>query len=355
MEKPIKILSIDGGGIRGIIPATILAYIEQRMGKPICDIFDLIAGTSTGGIIALGLVKPDEDQNDEMGAPDEALELYGMRGEKIFYRPFSKVFRSIRQIIYDERYNATPLERELKSYFADISLADAITPVIVPTYDIENRRTRFFKSRNIDTDGILPMWQVARATSAAPTFFEPFNFIPPYEEPEKVIDFLRYRRGTLVDGAVMANNPTMCAYIEMMKHGRKYVNGFTPNTPIIVVSLGTGDIEVSFNHEQVKDWGQTQWAIKIMSEMFVNGAMDVVDYQMREAMKSRQYNEYRAHQRVHSAYFRFQPKIDRKTKIDDVSSANIEALKQEAQQELVKRHYTIDRMIRMLEADNENE
>lgn len=87
MSKTIKILSIDGGGIRGIIPALILAEIEQRTGKPICQMFDLIAGTSTGGILALGLTRPDDTGQPAYRAED-LVRLYKTEGPVIFPGPY---------------------------------------------------------------------------------------------------------------------------------------------------------------------------------------------------------------------------------------------------------------------------
>ena len=86
MPQPIRILSIDGGGIRGIIPAMVLAELERRARGPICTLFDLIAGTSTGGILALGLAKPNGDRKPAYSAAD-LIELYEKEGKTIFATP----------------------------------------------------------------------------------------------------------------------------------------------------------------------------------------------------------------------------------------------------------------------------
>ena len=172
-DAPLRILSIDGGGIRGIIPATVLAEVERRTGKPVAEAFDLIAGTSTGGILALALTRPGDAGGPAYRAED-LVGLYEREGPGIFSRSLCKRIRSVDGLL-DERYPSHGLEDALDTYLGDARLSDALTDVIVPAYDIERRGTFFFKSRKarIDEADDFAMRDAAHATSAAPTYFEP--------------------------------------------------------------------------------------------------------------------------------------------------------------------------------------
>src|ERR1700685_3528229 len=115
MAKNVKILSIDGGGIRGIIPAIILSHIEKLLQKPIAKLFDLIAGTSTGGILALGLTKPDAKGEPQYSAADLAS-LYVSEGARIFSRSFWYRLLALNNFS-DKKHPATGIEAVLEEYF----------------------------------------------------------------------------------------------------------------------------------------------------------------------------------------------------------------------------------------------
>ncbi len=163
-----KILSIDGGGIRGIIPAMVLAAIEERTNKTIAESFDLIAGTSTGGIIALGLTKDDGNGKAQFSA-NELAELYEKRGKEIFSRSLWKGITSVGTLA-EEKYPHQNLEKILEEYFGNEPLGSALINVLISSYDIQNRTPCFFKSWR-DEWKTVEMRHVARATSAAPTYF----------------------------------------------------------------------------------------------------------------------------------------------------------------------------------------
>ena len=194
----VKVLSIDGGGIRGIIPAVVLAAIEDRMKRPACEVFDLIAGTSTGGIIALGVTVPGEKRSDGRVSPrwsaHDLVGMYESEGPKIFHRSLVRTIETVDGLLA-KKYAATGLEAALERYMGDARLSQALTDLLIPSYDIYAHRPFFFKSftpaaRPIATlrpgaadpaaapsptlsQPDYPMKVVGRATSAAPTYFEP--------------------------------------------------------------------------------------------------------------------------------------------------------------------------------------
>ncbi len=299
MSNLIKVLSIDGGGIRGIIPAAILAEIEGRTGEPIAELFDLIGGTSTGGILALGLTKPGSDGKPQYSAED-GLGLYEREGSRIFSRSIWHMIHS-GWSVEEEKYPAEGIEGVLEEYFGDARLKEALTEVLITSYEIERRTPFFFKSaraKDPQKPGFdFPMRQVARATSAAPTYFEPIKI-----ETDGRSDYY-----ALIDGGVFANNPAMCALAE--------AKVMYPNADdFLVVSLGTGELTRPLPYDEVKGWGLRQWAQPIIGVIF-DGVSDTVHYQLKQFLPA-------------GRYFRFQTRLNEgNDDMDDASRTNIRALK----------------------------
>lgn len=316
-----KILSIDGGGIRGIIPAIILSEIESRTKNPISKSFDLIAGTSTGGIIALGLVKPDLEGKPEHTAVD-LVELYEKRGNEIFYQ---SLFRKINNLgnLLDEKYPSENIERILHHYFKKTYLSESLTDVLITAYEIERRDTFFFKSsraRQAKNRNYL-MRDAARATSAAPTYFEPKKI--PTE------DLAEYY--ALVDGGVFANNPAMCAYVEAKTM-------FPQEKDFLVVSLGTGEVTKPIYYQNAKNWGVAQWAEPILN-VVMDGVNDAVDYQLKMILPTH-------HERK---YFRFQVQLDEGCdEMDNTNATYMRALKLYAEGLIKEQTDTLDVLCKLL-------
>jgi patatin-like phospholipase/acyl hydrolase len=265
MAGPVRVLTIDGGGIRGVIPAAVLAEIEDRTGLLVPDLFDLVAGTSTGGIIALGLTMPGPTGAPRWRAAD-LLGLYRREGQAIFSRSVWQRIRSAEGVL-DEKYPADGLEAALERYFGDARLRDALTHVLVPAYDLERRKPFFFRSTRAAADPAydFPTREAARATSAAPTYFEP---------PELVND-ADGQRYALVDGGVFANNPSMCAYAEILAEDRA--------ADVLMVSLGTGQLNRPIHYADAKDWGLLGWARPILEVVF-DGVSDTTDYELEQLL-----------------------------------------------------------------------
>ena len=266
MQNTVRILSIDGGGIRGIIPAVVLARLERQTGQPVADLFDLVAGTSTGGILALGLTRPGQGGRPLYSAADMA-ELYEKEGAKIFSASWWRRMRTLGSLA-EERYSADGIEGVLKAYFGETWLKEACTDVIVPSYEIERRTPFFFKSamarERAEYD--FPMWQAARATSAAPTYFEPAR-VP-------VGDSSDY--WALIDGGVFANNPAACALVEAISRNPRA-------TKFVVVSLGTGVTLPRISIERAKGWGTASWLRPVL-DIVLDGVSATVDYQLQQLL-----------------------------------------------------------------------
>jgi len=302
MADRVRVLSIDGGGIRGIIPAMVLAELEARAGKPVAELFDLIAGTSTGGIIALALARRSDD-----GAPawsaTTLVELYEQEGPSIFSRPLSHQIRTIGGLI-DEKYPSGGLDAALRRYLGESRLSEALTDVLVTAYETERRGPFFFKSAAARSEASrdFPMAAAARATAAAPTYFEPARV-----EAGGGADHF-----SLVDGGVFAINPAMCAFAEVRRHH--------PDAEVVLLSLGTGQLTRPLPYDDVKDWGLVEWARPILDVVF-DGVSDTVDYQL-------------AHLLDEGRYWRLQVTLDggASDALDDASAKNLRQLRRKGDQ-----------------------
>jgi len=282
MEKKFRILSLDGGGLRGLTQLLILRRIEELTGKRIYELFDLIVGTSTGGILACGLTAAKN------GKPvltiDKLIDLYYKDGWKIFPRQdsfFKKTWRSLK-IISSSKWDRSGLEKQLKEYFGDIRLSETIKPIVVTSYDVENNEVIMFKSRRCgEWNYDLPLTDVSLSTSAAPSYFEPYK-----------LNWLGVDR-VLIDGGVYINNPAMAGVAEALRF--KY-GGDIKIEDIELLSLGTGIFSEKIKEESA-GWGIIKWAKNITRVM------------MQSTSKS---TEYECEQMPFHKYLRLQFTIEEK-------------------------------------------
>ncbi|WP_143688874.1 patatin-like phospholipase family protein [Wolbachia endosymbiont of Laodelphax striatellus] len=279
------ILSVDGGGIRGIIPAIILAEIEKRTRKRVAEIFDLMAGTSTGGIVIAGLCKKDKPQY----SANDLVEFYREYGPYIFKSSFFR--RSILSWFNCAQYPHKNIESVLDKYFGEDILKNTLSNVLITSYDIQNNCPFFFKSWK---EGNIKLKDALRATTAAPTYFAP-----------KYLK-INQKKMVLVDGGVFANNPAACAYAS----GKKLF----PNDEIILLSIGTGRTDRSIANS--KRFGKIGWIKPLLNVMFASG-LDCVNYQMNQVIGNR--------------YVRIQSQLKlASADMDNITSKNIKSLQQEA-------------------------
>jgi len=320
MTQWIRVLAIDGGGIRGIIPAMVLAEIEKRTGRRIAELFHLIAGTSTGGILALGLTKPGADGLPQFTA-EAGVRLYEDEGPRIFPKSFWQIVRSL----VEEKYPSGPMEEVLERYFGETRLKDALTNVFITSYEIERRIPWFFRSyrARLDPTYDFPMKQVARSTTAAPTYFEPSRI-----DTERLADFW-----ALIDGGVFANNPAMCAFVDAKREYPEEENRF------LLVSLGTGEATGRIRYDDAVGWGLAQWAQPVLNIVF-QGVSATVDYQLRYLLPEVE---------GRPCYFRFQPRLSDDTDdMDNTSRDNLRELKLAAETLIHDRSRDLDVLCELL-------
>ena len=270
--KTFRILSLDGGGIMGAFPASVLATFEQALRMPIIDHFDLITGTSTGGIIAIGLA---------MGATaEEICRFYENDGPKIFPQPkwghrLSGWVGKFR-MFFRPKFEAGPLRLAIQGAVGDRPLREAKTRLVIPSYDMNTGKVYLFKTPHHPSythHAGLSSVDAALATSAAPTYF-PAHTIP--------------GRGTFIDGGLWANCPTMVGLVEALD--------FLANQPEQVRMLSISTTSFPFLLDDpaklrgVKDWlpklvdtfmfGQAQSAVNMASCLLRRGVFHRIDYQV---------------------------------------------------------------------------
>lgn len=241
-DRPFRILSIDGGGICGILPASVLAELEQRFlgGRSVARHFDMIAGTSTGGIIALGLAHGR--------TAGEIRDFYIKRGDKIFPPP-TRIGRLVRLIRRGHRYvyERGPLENELLDIFGDSVLGQARTRLCIPSFEGRHGEPWIFKTPHhphYQKDRVERMVKVGLSTAAAPTFFEA----------------LPNNGYVMVDGGLWANNPIMNALVDALACYD------IDRAQIQILSLGCGETAFKVD-DRMSRGGMLQWRGVIAAAM----------------------------------------------------------------------------------------
>ena len=343
-----KILAIDGGGIRGIIPALILAEIEKRTQKQIFSLFDLIAGTSSGGILALGLTKPRLNTDPSNRPPaaqysaEELLQIFVEYGAEIFYEPFwEQVLGSIEDIFLQPKYSSEGREEILKKYFGNTLLKNNLKEVFVTSYDIEKRIPVFFtnklekqqiESRNFHKLCLdFTLTDAALATSATPTYFAPYR-VPNNHNSKGFY--------TLIDGGIVANNPANLAILEAqtsIKENKQILN----TDDVLVVSLGTGSLTSVYSYNEVKNWGLLQWGRPLLN-MVLDGGSEVVAGELERLFEP-------SDQETKSSYYRFQTFLTNDLEaIDNTNPENIRQLQSLAHRLIAERSQEIDELCDIL-------
>jgi uncharacterized protein len=229
----IRVLSIDGGGIRGLIPAVVCEKWEEWSGSRLHQLFDLMVGTSTGGLLAMGLSIPP---NGKSAA--DVVSFYTKDGPKIFGDA-----RGLMRYFSRAKYESDPLLEAVTRVFGDIRMSDALVELLVTTYDVKNCTPMYLRKRS-QGDANYLMREVAMATSAAPTYF------PPAAQWDRV----------LVDGGMVANNPANLAFAEAKR--------LWPDEEVFLVSLGTGTLSQPETRRDVGARGSFAWAERVIDIMF---------------------------------------------------------------------------------------
>ncbi|RID77241.1 hypothetical protein BRARA_A00169 [Brassica rapa] len=257
----VTILSIDGGGVRGIIPGIVLAYLESQLQEldgeeaRLVDYFDVISGTSTGGLIVAMLTAPDKTNRN---------------------RPLFAA---------KEIYNGKYLREVIEDFLGDTRLTQTLTNVVIPCFDIKKLQPVIFSSYQAVSRRVTDakISDICLSTSAAPTYLPAHRFTNEDNEGNK-------HEYNLIDGGIAANNPTLCAIAEVTKQIVKKnpaMGDISPldYTRVVVISLGTGSIrnEEKYDAIMASKWGLVSWICADGSSPIIDcyneAIQDIVDYQ----------------------------------------------------------------------------
>lgn len=281
-NQKFKVLALDGGGIRGVVSARILKEVEtilsETKGQKLHEYFDLIAGTSTGSILAAGIAC-------QMNA-QQIIDIYQNEGKNIFldsvrwqrkWRILSQFFGS--NMLYPHESGdkglAKVLERALCATPVGKKLGRCPTmaevkqhtksQLLILAYDVLSRNTTWFASDDLK-EWYYPteLWKICTASASAPTFFAPYN-LPYFKE------YLPH-----IDGGVAANNPELAA----ISHALSMMTEDKTNPKIeqiAVLSIGTGRTTRPYQYDEIKKWGTVNW-VKNISSIFLDPAAENSEY-----------------------------------------------------------------------------
>jgi uncharacterized protein len=331
MAKTIKILSIDGGGIRGILPATFLAGLEELICKKsgnanarIADYFDMVAGTSTGGLLSCVYLFPDENNSSHSKySAKQALDFYFTYGNSAFKPNASSGKKGS-----FHKYSPEGLELQLKLFFKDLKISQLIKPCCVAAYNISLSEPKLFLSHSASQNNGSDYYirDILRATSALPGIFPPARI---HTSGEKNYSF--------IDGSIFAYNPALIAYNQAKECYPDAENFF-------LLSLGTGHASAFHTDAKIADSSNTNWA-KLLTEIAFSDHSDIVNSQLKDIYRNK----------PGSHYFRIQtsmPEINKE--MDNVSVSNMQFLLQIGQELVKQNHKTLVEIINILTTkDNE--
>jgi patatin-like phospholipase/acyl hydrolase len=317
----MKVLSIDGGGVRGIIPARILKEIETRTNKPISKLFNIVSGTSTGGLLTLAITKPNTQGNPEFSAKN-LVDLYMERSKEIFAKP--SIIRKIKTGfgLWGSKYDRAAYDKILLQIFKDTLLSQSLCPVFIPIYSLGNSKpfiaSTYFAACNKENDFYLR--DIAGAASAAPTYFDPKKFRSP--------NSTTIYQG--VDGGIYANNPELIGVTGVYLLHPSFEIG-----NIILLSLGTGDT-VKNNQNSGND-GDIGW---LKNKDIIGNMMDAESAIAETAVTAMLKN---------SNHFRFQLHLPNElAAMDNSSDSNLNALLEAAENFIQQNTHSIDNLCKKL-------
>ncbi|WP_215222764.1 patatin-like phospholipase family protein [Echinicola shivajiensis] len=334
--KKVKIISIDGGGVRGIIPAIILQALEQKIQlrtknqqSRLVDFVDFIAGTGSGGLLTCALLTPNiELSSKPKFSAKEVVEFYLEFCNKVYSKTLFHKIQTLGGVI-DEKYPVKELETFFDKEFENNKLSQLIKPCLFTAYDLDHRRAIFFTQHNAKITKAKDFYikDVARAASATPPYFQVANI-----KSELGISY------PLIDGAVFANNPAMCAYAETRKMYFESVK-HPSSKDMYLLSLGAGKSERHFTFHEAKNFGSSQWTKPLLSIM-MSGNAETVSHQLKWLFDS---------ENNKNGFHRINPELNNaSSNFDDSYKANLGALREAATEYISKNQNILNEIVENL-------
>ncbi|KAJ7524688.1 hypothetical protein O6H91_17G016600 [Diphasiastrum complanatum] len=318
-RSKVCLLAIDGGGMRGIIAATVLVHLEEALkrksGNPkarIKDYFDIAAGTSVGGLLVSFLFAGDENGHPIFTA-EESFKFMIEKGKDIFkFRRAQRVFASLRGL-FSPKYSTQFWESVLQTLFIRngeaITMRDTLKPLIIPGYDLATAGPVVFKTADaIDSPSWnFRLWEVIRATSSVPGLWK----------PARLTSVDGTNSFAAVDGGLVLNNPTGVAVNHILNNKREFLSVNSIHD-MLILSIGCGQFDRTYEYRKVHRWGSLQW-FKPIAKIIIDSWADMVDFAICTMYGKDQDN-----------YLRIQVTglpDQAVSEVDDPSSRNVEKLK----------------------------
>ncbi len=257
----VRILSIDGGGVRNIISLHALVYLEEKSGKPISELFDIITGVTTGGFIAAILTIPDENGSPKYTAKD-VLKGYQTIMSESFHNPVYHKLFTLNGFIGPE-FLPRFKRRMYKHIFHDLTLNRLLNNVFIPAYDLKTRSLVLFNNQISSDEPNYYLTDVLMGATASPTFYPP-TLLTGLDKKKSM---------ALLDAGLFNNNPCLLGLLE----GHKLY----PNKKFVILSLGTGSNVPVIPPEESKLWGFLQWGSQLLNVTFT-GTSEITDLIIRD-------------------------------------------------------------------------
>ena len=338
-------LSLDGGGIRGLISARVLERLERLVSEEagqerrIADCFHLLSGTSTGGLLALALSLADPGRAERpRWSAAELAELYLIDGPRIFGDRLHQLLSLGGWI--RPKHSPGGLESALEKRLGEARLRDALRELLISSYDMREPGPHFFKRWRAreDPSRDAAMVEVGLATSAAPTYF------PSYGLAERA----------LVDGGVFVANPTVAAVVEALKRRDEEPHSLATEE-LLVVSVGTGAHELAQPQRKVRRWGRLGWVWPregnaALVSTFLDGQSDAAHHWAEILLNHEPGRAVADRHKMGRGprYWRFQVPLERSRGLDDASAPSLAELEQAAGRLLAERESDLRRLARRL-------
>lgn len=338
-KRVFTVLVIDGGGVRGIVPARILESIEARTGKPIAELFDMVGGVSTGAIVAAGLSVPDEaDPTKPKYTAENIKDFYFKQAPKIF--PQLR-FKSLRQISSSAAYDPRPIEDTLLTYFGDTRISDSLVTLMIPATDIKNFRPAWISTIKGQPDRSPEGWSsmlmrdAIRGATTAPTYF-PAKYVN--TTPNADVPGVQHRH-TLIDGGFFSGN----AMRRMLTQARKIAPA---DAEIVVVHIGTGMIGNSLSPDEWNKLGPLGMLSKDKGSILMSLAINIGILDMAQDLRDELGDRFVSL----NGNIDFEDTVNHpSTDMDDASMENMKLLENFADRIVADNGEDFDRLCRMLD------
>ena len=279
--KKKRYLAMDGGGTKAIVPLVYLSYLEYQLNTPIVKIFDIMAGSSSGGILATALALPHpedymlpREEKRPKFTVNEIMGLYLDMSRKVFDCNLGNSIKNLWGLL-GPRYDSSRLSDFLDEEYDGTKARELLTEVMTTAYDLDKQAPSAFNSQSDEHKDLL-VKDLVMATTAAPTYFTPHNI---------------KNMGRYVDGAIFAPTPAIWLLMGLERLFSSQPEDLAKeieNTTLVSIGTSSLDSNVSKRYDGAENWGLIKWVLQVF-EIFDDGVTDTIDKQISALLKDNSY------------------------------------------------------------------